>query len=1170
MKGAKVWKKLFAFLMAFALTVTSIFIPCQTEVQAAQKATGMTVTTKNSVLGSTKTIYVGGPANLKTLQIKAKVKPAKASQKVTYKSSKTSVATVKNGKVTAKKAGKAKITVTSKSNKKIKKVVNISVKKYVYPKTLTVKASTYSLSGGATAKVTAALAPSNTTFKDVTYKTSDASLATVSGKGVVTANTSGKAGKVTITVTAKYQTKAKKTLKKSVVIDVVNNTPQTPQTPQNPVQPEDKTVVSVSSESETLLKTGNKIHPTVTLSASIAPADADQTVTWSSSDETVATVDANGVVTAQATGKADIIATSKTGKKASCAVTVKKSTVAIHDPSVFKDPKSGKYYTIGTGLTLAESSDLQGWDIVKSSSLLFKNKLAELDPIREYTGCKKSAGNFWAADLIYNEEMGKYCMYLCATCDDSHKFKTAIAMCSADDIKGPYSYEGLLVCADFTKDNIDTTNIVSALGLKDASEIPSYYYSESESGTGDSQYYKDNFPDCIDPDPFYGPDGTLYMVYGSFTCYGGIRILKLDPKTGLRSAEYNYDYVEGVSDPYFGKKITDKAGEGPYIQQVKTDKSPTGYYYYLWTSSGILRGTGTYKMSMFRSENPDGPYVDAAGTLATSGGGTVVAYNYKYSFMDMAYTAMGGNSALVDDDGKIFLCYHNKFEDGSGDPGTHMVKIHQMFVNEDGWLVTAPFEYRGETIASSYTTGDIAGDYEFVIHKTGTAAAYGRYNYNKSVAVKLTADGKVSGALEGTWSISGNNVTIKAGNVTYKGVALVQNQDDGDTGENTNVTSKDRTMTLSLLGSDNVTMWASKIVATDEKATEYDASQLTIPVSVFDDFDLPSSGLYGSSISWTSNHEAIVVEGTKAKVYPQIAKTEVTLTATVTKGSSRTTKQLKITVEELELRVSTVVASDSIKLPTSLGDAAVTWESSNSDVISTDGTVKRPTTGYESVTLTATIGTDKRVFHVVVLPTEKGANIYEQDFTGETDASKFLVSTNYQDGATMEVDASAERGDYLQYLLPQSPTNVNSRGAIYDFGLGDQVNGVYTVEFDQSLRAGNNQSTQFVLATQDMKYLSDNMNNGVESGYVFKMEAEANSTTWKINDQDTIELPSMWVHVKAVVDTKNGNATLTITNGTTVMYDGVLKTSGTGALKGLYTRAGRYAALIKMDNVQVY
>ena len=63
--------------------------------------------------------------------------------------------------------------------------------------------------------------------------------------------------------------------------------------------------------------------PSVQLVATVAPADADdQTITWTSSDEAVATVDAEGVVTAVATGTATITATAANGVSATCVVTV--------------------------------------------------------------------------------------------------------------------------------------------------------------------------------------------------------------------------------------------------------------------------------------------------------------------------------------------------------------------------------------------------------------------------------------------------------------------------------------------------------------------------------------------------------------------------------------------------------------------------------------------------------------------------------------------------------------------------------------------------------------------------------------------------------------------------------------------------------------------------------
>ena len=67
-----------------------------------------------------------------------------------------------------------------------------------------------------------------------------------------------------------------------------------------------------------------KIEDTATLTATVAPAGADKSVTWTSSDTSVATVDENGTVTAVAYGTATITATTNDGTDltASCEVTV--------------------------------------------------------------------------------------------------------------------------------------------------------------------------------------------------------------------------------------------------------------------------------------------------------------------------------------------------------------------------------------------------------------------------------------------------------------------------------------------------------------------------------------------------------------------------------------------------------------------------------------------------------------------------------------------------------------------------------------------------------------------------------------------------------------------------------------------------------------------------------
>ncbi len=82
--------------------------------------------------------------------------------------------------------------------------------------------------------------------------------------------------------------------------------------------------VAVTSVKLSKSKKSLNIGDTFTLTATVKPNDAtDKSVTWSSSDTSVATVDENGVVTAVAEGTATITATASNGVEASCTVTVK-------------------------------------------------------------------------------------------------------------------------------------------------------------------------------------------------------------------------------------------------------------------------------------------------------------------------------------------------------------------------------------------------------------------------------------------------------------------------------------------------------------------------------------------------------------------------------------------------------------------------------------------------------------------------------------------------------------------------------------------------------------------------------------------------------------------------------------------------------------------------------
>ena len=227
-----------------------------------------------------------------TAQLTVTLRPEDATDKnVNWTSSDVSVAKVDNGKVTAVKAGKA--TVTAKCGGKTAEcVVTVTVP----TGSVTLDKTTLSLAVGETAQLTATVKPDDATDKNVTWTSSDESVAKVSN-GKVTAIKSGKA-----TITAKC---GDKTAECAVTVTVPTGS------------------VTLDKTSLTLA-----IGETAQLTATVKPEDAtDKNVTWASSDESVAKV-SNGKVTAVKSGKATITAKCA-GKTAECSVTVTVPTGSV-------------------------------------------------------------------------------------------------------------------------------------------------------------------------------------------------------------------------------------------------------------------------------------------------------------------------------------------------------------------------------------------------------------------------------------------------------------------------------------------------------------------------------------------------------------------------------------------------------------------------------------------------------------------------------------------------------------------------------------------------------------------------------------------------------------------------------------------------------------------------
>ncbi len=466
--------------------------------------------------------------------------------------------------------------------------------------------------------------------------------------------------------------------------------------------------------------------------------------------------------------------------------------ITCHDPSIFKD-FDGTYYIFGSFLTGGSTQDLYNWTSLDARiqggfSQEVRDQIKAWNKDENADGWN---GYLWAPDIIYNPHMEKYCMYLSANGDD---WKSNIVLLTADDIMGPYDYAGSIVYGGFDADNYGETDAPKVLG---ESEIPERYVVNGIS----NRKWGDMWPNCIDPCVIFDDEGNLWMSYGSWS--GGIFMLELDEETGLRDYSVTYESNEH-SDAYFGAKIAGgsyASGEASYIQKI-------GDYYYLFISYGALEARGGYNVRIFRSQRPDGDYVDLLGNTPyfdrlvqnfNLSVGVRLMGGYKWRNFNVGQVAQGHNSAFVDDDGRAYMVFHTRTANGTEG---HNVKVHQLFMTKEGWLVAAPYQTTGEALKpDGYTVSEVAGDYEIILHELDID--YENLDVNQPKFITLTEEGKITGDYEGTWELeSGTSyISLHFNGQEYSGVTVSMEI------EYTTI----ETMTFTAVGlNDQITLWGSR------------------------------------------------------------------------------------------------------------------------------------------------------------------------------------------------------------------------------------------------------------------------------------------------------------------------------------------------------------------------
>jgi uncharacterized protein YjdB len=262
-------KKSIACILSLILLL-GVVVPASSAFAAVSNVT--VVFTKDAIM-----LMVG-----QNLTVKAKVTPETAAKKgVAYTSSDESVATVaSNGKVTAVAAGECQIIATSQYDTTVTASLPVTIITAVTAMTVTSESDI--LYVGKTMQLSVAYEPEDASLKSATYETRNKYVATVSETGLVTGLKSGTAIIEVESADGNATASIKLTVRQAVES------------------------VSISPESA-----GGAVGSKVTLKATVLPDNAsDQTVQWSSADESIATVSTRGVVTFVSVGSTTITAAS--------------------------------------------------------------------------------------------------------------------------------------------------------------------------------------------------------------------------------------------------------------------------------------------------------------------------------------------------------------------------------------------------------------------------------------------------------------------------------------------------------------------------------------------------------------------------------------------------------------------------------------------------------------------------------------------------------------------------------------------------------------------------------------------------------------------------------------------------------------------------------------------
>nr|WP_246256037.1 family 43 glycosylhydrolase [Isoptericola halotolerans] len=276
----------------------------------------------------------------------------------------------------------------------------------------------------------------------------------------------------------------------------------------------------------------------------------------------------------------------------------------LHDPEVVQRPGGGYLVaSTGPGVPLKTSADRTHWTDAGSA---FPGGTPWADP---YTD---GSTHLWAPEIHHAN--GQYYLWYSASTFGSNRSAIFLAT-SPTGASGSWTHRGLVV-----------------------------------------ESFPTNDFNAIDPALVVDENGAWWMSFGSF--WSGIKMIRLDPSTGLRS----------------GTAFHSLASRGGGAIEAPTIHRANGYYYLYTSFDSCCQGAdSTYRIMVGRSTSVTGPYVDRAGVPLMDGGGTQILGSHG------SIHGPGHQTVFSDTDADV-LMYH--YYTGSG---ASLLGINLLGYDGDGW-----------------------------------------------------------------------------------------------------------------------------------------------------------------------------------------------------------------------------------------------------------------------------------------------------------------------------------------------------------------------------------------------------------------------------------------------------------------------------------------------------